>query len=392
MKNEAFTNIREQQQIALNGGETSAFFGRSSIFFENELTSKNANESALALNACVNAGILKPDTLVGQRAIRHDNGLSFVELTVGEEQNTFNTSARVLSPNPRKFLETGDLASLTEAQKVTIISGQCLFSAPTAIAHLADGSTAEICNPGQLESTNSKVLDITVDDRLQAYEADSVLRLTKVISAVNPNDREVEVALNIPKVEYYFYILDAFQKGLVDRDLAKKWFDLVDVRALQMERLIGRRVPNEFSIRGISPLSCVEDKLKRMVESGEKDILSKIVSSLKTQSIFWNFGIGRNDPQRFSDISHLSYVMANLLVTQDGTTLPIAVENPEETPIVRNLKKTLGEIGLTMILLYPHSNAVPKEEPKSGKFNNYFVETPDNLSSLKQIVRLNRQQ
>lgn len=392
MKNEAFINVREQQQIAADGGSASAFFGRASIFFENELTSKNAVESAQTLNACVQAGILKPDTLVGQKVIRHDNGLSFVELTVGEGQNTFNTSAKVLSPNPRKFLETGDLAQLTDAQKITIISGQCLFSAPTALAHLADGSTAELCNPGQLEKISSRVVGISVDDRIQAYEADSVLRLTSVMSSVNSDGREVEVALNVPKVEYYFYILDAFEKGFIGPDLAARWFELVDARAEKMENLIRKRVPEDFSIRGVNPLNCIENKLKRMVKGDEKDILQKTIANLRNQNIFWNFGIGRNVPERFADISHLSYVMANLFVTQDETTLPIAIENPEETPIVRNLKKTLGEIGLTMILLYPHSNAVPREEPESGKYNNYFVETPDNLASLKQIVQLNRQQ
>lgn len=390
---ENFTNLREMQKKAGSGEPVGARFAKKRIIFEPIEGSKLATQSAELLQACITSGLFKPDTFVGKNSVTHiskqEIGPAFVELTIGS--TTYNVFADLLAPDPRKFIRNADLKNLTDSDKITVISGMCLFSAPATPAKLENGTSVDLCEPGALEGVTQKILDIDVDPRLQASEMDTILRLTKLISAINPGDKKTELALNIPRVEYYMYILGAFEKGLIEPDTATKWFNLVDERYNRMENLMRKRVPSEFVSANVNPLDGIEGKIRGLVSSDERNVFGKLVNALKAQSLVWKYAIDKVPPKKFGDISNLSYVVAYLMVTQD-CTFPIAIENPEEMPITRNLKNILDGLSIRLLMLYPHSNAIPDFEPKNGKINNYFFPSQENqLGVLREISRLNRQ-
>jgi len=395
MENKNFIDIRQQQLSALSGQEfVQPEFGRTKILFETVENSKSAKESSDTLNACIKAGIIRQDAVVGINSLRHEStGTTFVELKTDDKETAYNVSAKIVAPDPRRFLESGELGKLTDATDFTIISGPCLFSAAGgATAELANGTAIDICNPGALDSVNAPIKNIQVDRRLQAYEADSILRLSKIMSAVNSNGRNVELALNIPRVEYYFYVLDAYEKGKISSELATKWFDLVDERSQRIEELIKRRVPEDFGVRRLGPLDCIETKVRSTLKAGQKGVFEKTINQLRNQNIMWRFAIDNSCPLNFVDISHLSYIMAYIKMAQDEDKFTIAVENPEETPIYRNVKKLLNGIPIKMLLLYPHSNGTPGKPTDQGKANNYFMAPSENnqIGVLKDVIRLNK--
>jgi len=386
-----FLDIREIAQDQNNPDRP--VFGTSTITFCNSESNKATRRTNEILDRCIQTGILDPRAQIGNRALVHDlNGMAFVELTVPSGVSYY-THARVLSGENGIKYQYGTGAKIQEVNNFTVISGPCLFSAQSAQAKDKDGKIYPLSDPLSLDSVEQKITDITINPNLQPYETDAILRLTQVISSLN-KDKNVTVALNVPRLEYWFYALDLYQRGLFEQSVLGKWFSEVNRRAAGLENLIQRRLPTEFKVARVNPLTSVEQTILEGVRDGNERLFENSVDVLRKSDSIWDDIISQEDPKRFSELGYLSYPMAHLLTVQNKDQMTIVVESPEETKIMdKTLKLIKGTVDSATVLgLYPHPNLLIKSNPSigNGKRFMYYYNAHGSSSERREIFKANR--
>lgn len=389
-KERIFLNIREIAQG--QGNPDSPVFGTSTITFCDSESNKATRRTKEILDRCIQTGILDASVQVGNRALVHDlNGMAFVELTVPSGV-PYYTQARVLSGENGTKYQYGTSVKLKEVDNFTVISGPCLFSAPSAQAIDKDGKIYSLSDPLSLDSVEQKITDVRVDSNLQPYEIDAILRLTQVISSLNKK-KNVTVALNIPRLEYWFYALDLYERGLFEQSALGKWFSEVNKRAAGLENLIQRRLPPEFNVSKANPLTPVEQRILEGVKNGGEHLFEESVDVLRDNPI-WNYAISREEPKRFSQLGYLSYPMAHLLTIQNKDQMTVVVESPEETKIMdKTLKLIKGTVDSATVLgLYPHSNLLIKGNQINGNGKRflYYYGSQGSSAEKREIIEANR--
>lgn len=387
-----FINIRGiDRGTPLNGD--GPVFGKSPIEFGEVGETKASRKIAETLRSAQQIGILKPTARIGPGRITHSmNGMGFVELNMPDVGRMYYVHTRVLAPDPKgnHQYQVGQQLKTADKPRIKVISGPCLFSAPSVEATDRAGNVHFLTDPSALDGIKHPIVDIRIDGRLQPYEVDSILKLTGTMHALDTARKEVAVGLNIPMVEYWFYALDAYQKGLIDGSLLLDWFDQVKKRADGIARLMTARIPSGVSVEKISPLDFAAESVRRIVERGKKDIFGNILYVLQATDPDWKKLIDATDPQRFVDLGYLSYTAAHLKTAQEDT-LPVVIENPEEVKIMDRTKELIGGFAPNAVMLgiFPHSNATLKQEPTNGKRFLYFHKPDESghLAALSEVAR-----
>lgn len=374
--------------IATNGRQVPVF-GLSPIELSSIIDSKPARRSGELLQRAVDVGIFNPKVRVTNEAIIHTkNGLAFTKIVLPNGTSYF-THARVLSE--KKGVSNTEKVKDVDALKV--ISGPCLFSAPAVEAKDERGYIHHITDPLSLNSLTRKITSISVDTRIQPYEIDAVLRLSQVISGLN-QDKQITIVLNVPRIEYWFYALDLYQRGQIDTQQLTDWFGQINTRAQGLEHLIERRIPNSFTVNRINPLKSTDTAILDHLRSKRKNLFENIVDILANSDPVWNDAIGKTTPKTFTELGFLSYPVAHLLTARSGKHLTVVVENPEETKIMDKTEQLMGGIlGDSVILgLYPHSNILLKQDSEFGRGKRllYYYRPEQTLGEKREIFQANR--
>ncbi|GHE73315.1 hypothetical protein GCM10018785_46770 [Streptomyces longispororuber] len=139
-----------------------------------------------------------------------------------------------------------------DAERAELVSGVCLFSHRNLRFVDEHGDCAELLRADAAPPA-ARLRSVTVEDELSLYEYETVLRQSRVIgdvAAMLPPSLPLTVTVDVPRVQYYLYLLDAYQGGLVTTELAQRYFRLVDSRYTRVLDLFRRRIRRALDAAG----------------------------------------------------------------------------------------------------------------------------------------------
>lgn len=226
------------------------------------------------------------------------------------------------------------------------------------------------------------VVDIEVDTRSTLYEHDTVYKLTHTIKQVLQSySNPIRVSLNLPQVEYYLYLLEAYNHGFISADLLLKWFSIVDVRYaknLFLYQSAMQAVMQGYAFYTVEPLSFIKPYIMNLVKQRKKVAFSDILVWVsKSKTLYGDIVLKVTgtpfEPKTFMELADLSYVVA--LMTDDLCTsnhLTLMVDNPQEAKIYSRMKQISGclQHSPNIVGLYPKSKIVQYDQ--SGSIHNLF--------------------
>lgn len=339
-------------------------------------------------------GIFSPSVRLDTRALIHErNDTAFVRMG---SLNRRNVNARFIIPDGQGGYKNGkdkdDLAKLGEREKITVISGPCLFSASSVVGMDSQGVAHYINYPPAVDAITQPIVEIKTESHIQPYEADAVLRISGFIGELN-NAKATIAALNVPRLEYHLYLLDLYAQGLVGRDVVEKWFSDVDARAQRIEGMIVKRLPRHVQVDRVNPLASIEAIVRNGVADGDRGLFEPSLDQLAKSGRIWGQALKRAKPKSFKDLLKLSYPVAHLLKAEDRESTVVVVENPEEIPILRETVMLLPGIvkGANVVGLFPHPTTVlrgPEQSVIERQYMYFF--NGERKDAVREVVAANR--
>jgi hypothetical protein len=257
-----------------------------------------------------------------------------------------------------EFVLTAGTEELPPLQKLTainLVTGSCLFSNRALRLCTADKQKHEVLLP--LAKPLDKPVDrIEYDDRLTLYELEAARRLgrfTGMVSARLATTKVVSVTLDIPRSQYYFYVLEAYGKGLISRKLLIEWAQLIDERHERICTLFEAEIQTGAELVGNHLVPKVLrttklDDVSRAISEGENLSLGAIKAQLMSDQV-WALGLDNSSVESFQDLIHLSYAVellraGGLTYQTDGWQLGLEVDNFSEWKIFENARKLAEKI------------------------------------------------
>ncbi|MEV7194544.1 hypothetical protein AB0N81_22435 [Streptomyces sp. NPDC093510] len=147
----------------------------------------------------------------------------------------------------RKLTGTAD-----DADRAELVSGVCLFSHRNLRFIDEHGDCTELLRADAVPSA-ARLRSIVMESELSLYEYETVVRQSRMIgdvAAMLPPSLALTVTVDVPRVQYYLYLLDAFQDGLVAAELAQHYFRLVDGRYHHVLDLFCRHIRRALDAAG----------------------------------------------------------------------------------------------------------------------------------------------
>lgn len=142
--------------------------------------------------------------------------------------------------------------SADDADRAELVSGVCLFSHRNLRFIDEHGRGTELLRADAAPSA-ARLRSIVTEGELSLYEYETVLRQSRVIgdvAALLPSSLALTVTVDVPRVQYYLYLLDVFQSGLVAAELAQRYFRLVDSRYTRVLDLFCRHIRRALDAAG----------------------------------------------------------------------------------------------------------------------------------------------
>ncbi|WP_409239780.1 hypothetical protein [Streptomyces sp. PA5.6] len=139
-----------------------------------------------------------------------------------------------------------------DAECVELVSGVCLFSHQNLRFTDEHGHCAELLR-ADAAPLAARLRSIVTEGELSFYEYEAVMRQSRVIgdvAAMLPSSLSLTVTVDVPRVQYYLYLLDAFQSGLIATELAQRYFSLVDGRYTRVLDLFCRHIRRALDAAG----------------------------------------------------------------------------------------------------------------------------------------------
>ncbi len=250
-----------------------------------------------------------------------------------------------------------------EDTHINIVFGTCLFDNESV--QLVSGDRRYAFLDGKSKSLHQTSIDeISVDKAWTLYEMELITRLSHCIadtvSALN-GQTTVTVWYNIPRVEYYTYLLEPFEAGNISPSCMERYFDVVDERhnlvvqqCIRQIRSIAKNIPvvsganPSVEISSAESFSCLENLIRHNVAHGRVPSLKDAKTLLAETYPLWVQVLAHNSPERFFDLALLNwcyeYLAAGQAVSRPGDTLGLAIESYGEARILDNLKLVMEKM------------------------------------------------
>ncbi|CAM3513526.1 hypothetical protein KIPE111705_11920 [Kibdelosporangium persicum] len=253
--------------------------------------------------------------------------------------------------------------SLAGVEAVSIHSGICLFSDKTLKFWDENGNSPPLLQHLTQRPPTCRLTHITMDDDFSLYEYLTAAHLSRTIAdvaATLPMTLPLTIVVEVPRVQYYGYLLDAFQRDLVDGELALKWFDLVDARHNRVSQLFQQRLWAELAAVGC------EDRARVLCPSPGLDLLAEHIRmsvsnrrSTRHEDLLdmlsrsgdpaWNLLLQVESPSTSTQLNDASYIVEVLrgarVRQQTGSGLSIVVDSYEEFPRREHAQRVLDKLG-----------------------------------------------
>jgi hypothetical protein len=278
-------------------------------------------------------------------------------------------------------------------ERLTLLSGACLFSAHHALAHQENGRSVGIAHP--YEEMDAPVRELEISEELSIYEAETVKRLSALageILATAPGIPRIE--LHVPRVEYYLYVMEAWTRGDISEDQARQWLDAVDRRSETVRTIFTNRMARAARAAGAAPeidiaapLEPLGELLRWEIGAGNRALtvsqLSAALLNARTRhQPYLAHLLERRPAESFGDLNHTGYVAAYLSRADEGGV--IALENRQEAGIYHNAERSKHPAAKRVVALYPCERAIADDSPSL-----YFLPYRERLRNgpLRQILR-----
>lgn len=404
LNNRRKTSLQDlRQEITTLNPEMPIKVGRSPVVVADQ-SGKSVRKVEGILERLKETGILKNGFIV-----RSQNGLPIKHETTGTvyintEPNGNGIQfihARVLAQKQSGIYDWLGADSIKIEDKVSIITGNCLFGSKAALAVGESGESYSLTDTDlNKEDIKEKICGLRIYKNLQPYEADSILRLSGLVSNLNPNTIG-SIAMATPRMEYYLYAMDLYEMGLMDNNLMLEWFSEVDKRAKGINRLVSKRLDKNLNLNQpvttVTPLASIEETVKEGVRKNRKGLLSELIERLSSGDILWRklLECAEKPVSSYQDLNNLSYVMGYLRQLETSDKPLVVVENVEEAAILNKTSKLIQQIKEQVLIigLYVHSNVILSQEHESpsGIRALYFYDSKDKYqSAMEHVLRMNR--
>ncbi|MFB1046845.1 hypothetical protein [Streptomyces chrestomyceticus] len=250
----------------------------------------------------------------------------------------------------------------TTADRVELVTGVCLFSNRNLYFTDENGNSPELLRPGTAPLTE-RLSSISVGDEISLYEYETITRHSRLladIAAALPPTLPLTITVDVPRVQYYLYLLDAFQNGLVPTAIAQRWFRLVDDRHTRVLRLFCDRIRcavtatghTDVTVRtapGLNPLAeCLQEAIATGRIPHDDELLSRMIA---TGDPVWEVLQHLEVPSSREHLGHASYVAELLRAAgvpdAPGNTLSISVDNYAEGRLFDQAQHLQQQLDLT---------------------------------------------
>ncbi|MFO8009351.1 MAG: hypothetical protein R6U89_00915 [Dehalococcoidia bacterium] len=284
-------------------------------------------------------------------------------------------------------------SKLKTPEEIVVLTDTCLFCAASATATLKTGETVSIVAP----STTFKagVAEIHVAERLCPYEIDAITRLTDLISSlITGNKAYRKAVLAMPTVEYYFYLMEAYNAGWIETNLMRQWIDQVRRHAEKISRAISKRI--KLETESCQPLYPVKEYIEGCVNNGDSTDFARVLNILSAGSELWRDVLSISPPGNWKDLNYTNYAISILETARlngNAGRFTLDIENPTEQRIMRNASKLAGKLArqagkyrFSAVGIYPHEKVFVSGDDCSGSFPRLYYLDRD-LSSGERIFR-----
>lgn len=144
---------------------------------------------------------------------------------------------------------------ITEFSSVNILSGICLFSQEhLGYLHGESASDSDNSETTPIESSDHLV-PLPIDQRPTLYEIESLVRLPNAIAdivSILPASIDATITLDVPRAQYYAFLLDLYAGGRCSREHIKSWLEIIDKRHDQIAKVFERAVHDALRRRGVN--------------------------------------------------------------------------------------------------------------------------------------------
>ncbi|WP_280271635.1 hypothetical protein [Nocardia wallacei] len=250
-------------------------------------------------------------------------------------------------------------AGFTEGRsRISVVTGICLFGSQGCWFIDDRGDRVNMLGPRSKGPTRA-LIDLYVDDDLSTYERESAIRLSRSLArtvALAQPDATVTVTVNIPQVQYYFYLLTAYAQDLIDTSLLLRWFDAVDRRhhqvvehySEQLRREL-RRERVDFALVQSNALDMLRTTVRDLVTCHEiPDIDALLQAVSESDDSWWQTMMTLDRPKSMTELSRSSYVLDVLRSSTRSETGPadlvIQFDNYSEWRILHGVHRFLDRI------------------------------------------------
>ncbi len=282
---------------------------------------------------------------------------------------------------------------LETPEEIVVLTDTCLFCAASATATLETGETVSIVAPGT--TLKARVIEIHIAERLCPYEIDAITRLTDLISClITGNKAYRRAVLAMPTVEYYFYLMEAYNAGWIETNLMRQWIGQVRWHAEKISGAISKRITLE--IQSCQPLYPVKEYIEGCVNNGDFADFARVLNILSAESELWREALSISPPGNWKDLNYINYAISVLETARlngNASRLTLDIENPTEQRIMRNASKVAGELArkagkyrFSAVGIYPHEKVFVSGDDCSGSFPRLYYLDRD-LSSGERIFR-----
>jgi hypothetical protein len=244
--------------------------------------------------------------------------------------------------------------------RVDVITGTCLFGGRTLRVFDESGADFPITH-SRAPLPARQLVRIHADDDLSLYEWESALRLCRTVAdliGALPIDVPVAITVDIPRVQYHCYLLDAYRHRLVSAAMVGEWFDLVDTRHRRLSQifvdLLRDRVADRRSnvtVEQSDSLRAVEPYLRAAVNADAEPRLDEmigLIGSSASADSAWAHLLTATRPATVRELVNASYVSTPLRAVMrnhtTAATLTVEVENFGEWPILNGTRGILERL------------------------------------------------
>lgn len=328
----------------VNGKMPASGHGKQTIvFLDKELPSMNVGETVVIADETFSDS---QEISTHRRNMFLAMHFHFANASVNCEHNFTTTQYLQIScPNLKSEASFFTEQNVPVYDHVEISSGICIFNGDIIQASISEAENGA-AHFRKIMYSKPTIYEMEYIARSSSAIAD----IASVLIARTRGHRSrplISIGLDVPSFQYYYSVVDKFDKGLCPARKALEWIDAVDLRHDQIAQVFTNSVEHELRRRGANPddyrihassrSTTVALSIKQALQNGSIPSLGSILQRLDHEKdglwrAFYQFVPTKEKPRIMEDLGYLFYVFE---------AIKAALENPATAyPVTSRLEGT----------------------------------------------------